>query len=224
MHLNSELLFRRYLSKEFITNNKVLEIGPSGNPSTYKKIVNNNSIEWHTLDFVNTTFIGFATNELTYQITDPYNFPIETHTYDIVISGQVVEHVNKPWRWIKELSRVTKRGGTILMISPISWPYHEAPIDCWRIFPDGIRALSEEAGLVLDNCLFESLETEDILKLDKKTTFNFGQSYKFKYTKDKLIKIIRFNKLIRALLLGNNTFNIPIEVSSDCVSILRKPL
>ena len=78
--------------------------------------------------------------------------------YDIVLSGQVIEHVRKIWLWIKELARVCKVGGLVITINPVSWPYHEHPIDCWRAFPEGMQALYEDASLEVLLSIFESLE------------------------------------------------------------------
>jgi hypothetical protein len=39
------------------------------------------------------------------------------------------------------------------------WVYHEAPIDCWRMFPEAMRALYEEAGLIVELREWGSLET-----------------------------------------------------------------
>ncbi len=150
MHLNSELLFRKYLLPYFKDNLKVLEIGPSCGPSSYQSILNNILIEWHTIDFETSSFIGSSVQNLTYKLKSPYIFPIEDELYDIVLSGQVIEHVEKPWIWIKELKRITKPGGYIITINPVSWPYHEAPVDCWRIYPSGIRALAEETDYQLN--------------------------------------------------------------------------
>ena len=163
MHLNSELIFKKYGSKHFSENLKVLEIGPSGNPSHYCKLVNNNSI-WHTLDIDTTYLSGGEQNTLHIKSNSEYNYPIDSETFDIVLSGQVMEHVSKIWVWIKELERITKPGGKIILISPISWPYHEAPIDCWRIYPDGMKALVEDfTSLKILLCKQETLEEELIM-------------------------------------------------------------
>ena len=95
MHLNSELLFHKYALPFFREGMKVLEIGPAGYPSAYQKIVDNPTITWHTIDFDNTTFIDNAVSELTYTLNNPYSFPIDDNSYDVVLSGQVIEHVEK---------------------------------------------------------------------------------------------------------------------------------
>jgi len=76
MHLNSELLFRKYAVPFFKDKIKVLEIGPAGFPSAYQKIIGNTNIEWHTIDFEDTIFIESAVHQLTYKLNSPYDFPV----------------------------------------------------------------------------------------------------------------------------------------------------
>jgi SAM-dependent methyltransferase len=151
MHTNSVLLFRKHAQQYFRPGMRVLEIGPDGAPSTYQRMVNDSSIVWHTLDIRNDA-------SLTYQAQSEYEFPVESGSYDIVLSGQVLEHVRQIWIWIRELARVCKTGGLVVTINPVSWPYHEAPVDCWRVFPDGMRALYEYASLETKLSCCESLE------------------------------------------------------------------
>ena len=66
--------------------------------------------------------------------------------YDCVLATQVIEHVAQPWTWFAEVVRFTKPGGLIYICSPNTWPFHEHPIDCWRVWPDGLRGLFEWAG------------------------------------------------------------------------------
>lgn len=152
MHLNSKLLFEKYAQPFFKNNMKILEIGPNAVPSTYEKVIDNDTIAWETLDIA-------KSKKATYITENEYKFPIPDNTFDIVFSGQVIEHVKKIWVWIKELARVCKMGGRVITIAPVSWTFHEAPVDCWRIYPEGMKALYEEAGFKIDLCKFETLET-----------------------------------------------------------------
>ena len=140
MHTNSRLLFQKHAREFFRPGLRVLEIGPDKFPSTYCSLVADGSITWDTLDI-------WQDARLTYSATSEYSFPAPSDTYDIVLSGQVIEHVRKIWLWIKELTRVCKVGGLVITINPVSWPYHEHPIDCWRAYPEGMRALYEDASL-----------------------------------------------------------------------------
>lgn len=151
MHQNSKLLFGKYARRYFCPDMQILEIGPDAFPSSYQTIVGDNSLVWDTLDICEYP-------NLTYVASKDYSFPIADNSYDIVLSGQVLEHVKRIWIWIKEVARVCKEGGLVITINPASWPYHEAPVDCWRVFPEGMKALYEEAGLKVIMSTFESLE------------------------------------------------------------------
>jgi SAM-dependent methyltransferase len=151
MHTNSKLLFEKYAKEYFRPGMHILEIGPDRFPSTFRSLVADNSATWDTLDL-------YQHAQLTYTAVSEYDFPIPESKYDIVLSGQVIEHVRKIWIWMKEVSRVCKVGGLVITINPVSWPYHEAPIDCWRAFPEGMRALYEDASLKVILSKWESLE------------------------------------------------------------------
>ena len=96
MHANSMLMFNRYAKEYFKSNMHVLEIGPDKFPSTYKSIIGDNSISWDTLDI-------YENPNLTYSVSDEYRYPIPDNYYDIVLSGNVLEHVRKIWTWMNEL-------------------------------------------------------------------------------------------------------------------------
>jgi SAM-dependent methyltransferase len=150
-------MFEKYAAPYFKRNDRVLEIGPDADPSTYRQIIADGSIGWKTLDLRS---YSYCTRNLTYAVEDEYAYPLADSLCDIVISGNVIEHVKKPWLWIREVARVCKAGGHVITISPISIGYHAYPVDCWRIYPDGMRVLYEDAGLDINLAVFESLESE----------------------------------------------------------------
>ena len=83
MHSNSKLLFEKYAKQRFRSGMRVLEIGPDGVPSTYQKTVADSSIVWDTLDLQ-------SDESLTHRAMSEYEFPVESSSYDIVLSGQVI--------------------------------------------------------------------------------------------------------------------------------------
>ena len=165
MHLNSRLLFTRYAKTYFDARPRVLEIGPDRDPSTYWELAGRPDSEWHTADLREAIgevgqhrFMEGAPGAFTHAMPSEYDIPVPDNSYDVVLSGQVMEHVRHIWRWMPELARVCRPGGHVITIAPVSWPYHEVPFDCWRAFPEGMRALSEDAGLQVVDCRSESLE------------------------------------------------------------------
>lgn len=166
MHRNSLLLFEKYAKPYFGSYMRVLEIGPDECPTAYQKIVNDGTIFWETLEVMpDPSYSPYSTegavSNLTYVAENEYQFPLADETFDVVLSGQVIEHVRKLWHWVPELARVCKVGGHVITINPVNWPYHEAPVDCWRIYPEGMTALYEDAGLKMEFTKAESLELRD---------------------------------------------------------------
>ena len=211
MHLNSVLLFRQHLLPLFTPGAHVLEIGPDGDPSTYRREVTA-PVTWSTADLASEVdahggrlWGAGSGNSLTYRMTSEYEIEAPDGTFNIIVSGQVIEHVRKPWLWLRELARVCTAGGLVLTVNPVSWPYHEAPIDCWRIYPDGMRALCEDAGLVVELSLFESLEPRPVAWYPGKS-YNAGRGARG-----------------RALNRAKAMIGYPLTIAFDTVTVARKP-
>jgi len=207
MHQNSILLFKKYGIKYFSNNDRVLEVG-ARIPSSYLENLGNVDVNWNYIDIGGAGLGGDInsmerTESLNYKTIDNYNFDVGSGQFDVVISGQVLEHVPKAWVWMNELARITKQGGYVITINPVSWPYHEAPVDCWRIFPEGMKALYEDAGLEVVLSVSECLESNA-----KRIIPGIGLDCQ----SSKRILGMKFMSL----------FGFPIEASIDTITIGRK--
>ncbi len=215
MHLNSELLFKKYALGYFKDNLKVLEIGPTGVPSAFQKVVNNPTITWHTLDLYK------SAPGITYVSDKEYDYPVESEAYDLIVSGQVIEHVKKIWLWLDELRRIVKSEGTIVIINPVSWPYHAYPVDCWRIFPEGMIALCDHCELTVSLSEFESIEAGHFVTT--KTPTLPGISYTF-LDQDKKIFFVKLWNVVIHYIPMVRKLKIPVEVAYDTITIAKKKL
>lgn len=83
---------------------------------------------------------------VTHVMTGPYSLPGPDNFYDLVVSGQTLEHVSNPFRLVAEMKRVLRPGGTIVIIAPSAGPRHDKQ-DCWRFMDDAFKAIAEEVGL-----------------------------------------------------------------------------
>jgi len=93
-------------------------------------------------------------------VVKPFDYSnIAYGTYDVVISGQTLEHVKYPFLWMRELNRILKLDGLICIICPWLCKQHEGPTrkssssykDYWRVMESGMRLLLEDSNFkVLD--------------------------------------------------------------------------
>jgi SAM-dependent methyltransferase len=73
--------------------------------------------------------------------------PVETGTFDLVLSTQVLEHVADPAAYIRECHRVLRPGGHLLITTHGLWIYHKDPVDYWRWTAEGLQFLVRGQGL-----------------------------------------------------------------------------
>jgi len=72
---------------------------------------------------------------------------VPTAGFDVVVSVSTLEHTLRPWLVVKEISRIVRPGGLVCLTAPYAWPFHQHPIDCWRIYPDAMKTIMDDADL-----------------------------------------------------------------------------
>ena len=68
---------------------------------------------------------------------------------DVIISGQTFEHTEFFWLTMREIARALKEGALACIVAPSAGDEHRYPVDCWRIYTDGFRAIARYAGLTV---------------------------------------------------------------------------
>jgi SAM-dependent methyltransferase len=72
--------------------------------------------------------------------------PLAPNSIDIIISTQVLEHVESPELYLAEASRLCKPGGLLILSTHGHWIYHPSPYDYWRWTNSGLQKIVEESG------------------------------------------------------------------------------
>ena len=81
-------------------------------------------------------------------LRNPYCWrEIKPGSADVIVSGQTFEHTEFFWLSMREMARALKVGGLLCIIAPSAGDEHRYPVDCWRFYPDGLRAAARYAGL-----------------------------------------------------------------------------
>lgn len=70
--------------------------------------------------------------------------PLKEAHFGLGICCSVLEHVDKPWVFAANLTRVIRPGGLLYMSVPWVWRYHAYPDDYFRFSHRGVMSLFEE--------------------------------------------------------------------------------
>ena len=70
----------------------------------------------------------------------------ESNSIDVIISTQVLEHVEDPDGYLSEAFRFLRPGGRILLTTHGYWMYHPDPTDYWRWTSAGLKKIVEKNG------------------------------------------------------------------------------
>lgn len=80
-------------------------------------------------------------------IGDVLKLAFKDEAFDTVICTEVIEHVPAPFVLMSELSRITRKGGNVLLSTGWVAPYHQEPKDYYRFSKDAFRYLCHRHGL-----------------------------------------------------------------------------
>ena len=129
----------KYLDKD--DKLKILDLGSQDVNGSYRGLFDSPSWEYTGMDLEEGSGVDLV-------LKDPYNWQeIQSNSIDIVISGQAFEHIEFFWVTMMEVSRVLKTGGLCCIIAPSAGYEHQYPVDCWRFYTDGFKALAIYAFL-----------------------------------------------------------------------------
>jgi SAM-dependent methyltransferase len=84
-------------------------------------------------------------------VADLTALPFRDATFHAVLNIVTLEHLREPLAALREVSRVLKPGGVLLLIAPHEWEVHQSPHDYFRYTRHGLQYLLDEAGLRLED-------------------------------------------------------------------------
>jgi SAM-dependent methyltransferase len=81
-----------------------------------------------------------------YELDAAGRIPLEAGKFSMVLSSQVLEHVEDPAMYLAEARRVLRDDGLLLLSTHGLYRYHPSPNDYWRWTFQGLRRQVELAG------------------------------------------------------------------------------
>lgn len=143
MHKSSLLRMESFIFNYIVggEGKKVLDVGSYDVNGCYKNLFSGIEIEYVGLDIEDGPNVDVVMDEI-------YNWDsLQDEEFDYIISGQAFEHIEYPWLTMKEIYKKLKQDGIVCIIAPNGLFEHKYPIDCYRYYADGMRAMAEFAGL-----------------------------------------------------------------------------
>jgi SAM-dependent methyltransferase len=117
---------------------RALDLGADKSP--YRDALVSQGYELRTLDITRDGGADYAGTAESTGLPDA--------SFDLVLCTQVIEHCMNPWAAVREIHRILKPGGHLVVSAPHVWFYHPHPTDHWRFTQEGMAHLCQEAGLI----------------------------------------------------------------------------
>lgn len=142
---------RKYLSGREQQSLTIYDLGSQevvtpGSSGTYRTIFSEPRWRYVGIDMVAGLNVDIV-------LADPYNWrEVQRESADVIVSGQTFEHTEFFWLTFQQIVRTLKSDGLLCVIAPSSGPEHRFPVDCWRVYPDGLRAVARYVGLDVLEC------------------------------------------------------------------------
>lgn len=115
---------------------RVLEIG-SG-PDHYSDLLFGSASRRITVDI--------AVSHHPTVVADAHALPFDDRVFDSSLASQVLEHLAEPGTALRELHRVLRPGGAVVMAVPFLYPLHELPHDYHRFTEYALNHMLKRAG------------------------------------------------------------------------------
>jgi SAM-dependent methyltransferase len=122
-------IFRRWFHALHSQDAKVLDIG--GRIQPYRELIPFSHQYW-SLDVRQTALVNVLGNA--------ESLPFADDSLDVVICTQMIEYVTDPAALAREIHRVLRPGGSLLLSAPSIFP-RDSEHDRWRFFPVTLRQL-----------------------------------------------------------------------------------
>ena len=116
----------------FADSDKVLDIGCGERPYYHKNI----GAEIICADIRQTKKAHF--------ICDAMKIPIKKSSFDGVLCINSLYYYSNPFSAVKEFSRILKKNGKLVIVTPFIYPIHDAPDDKYRFTEYGIKEILKD--------------------------------------------------------------------------------
>lgn len=141
MHDNSHKIFRDFIARDLIPrgfkSGAVLDVGSMDVNGSYRAYFPAPAWRYHGIDIAE----GPGVDQI---VPDTGRWSLKRR-FDVVVCGQTLEHVARPWILMETVGRHLRTGGLLFLAAPFAWDHHSYPKDCYRYAPNGLRVMLKMA-------------------------------------------------------------------------------
>jgi len=139
-------MFVKHAGQMFKPGMAVLEVGPGRiSRSLIRHFCTEWECDWSFCDMKNYN----EDHPAFVRMPSAYAIESEDERFDAAVQYELAHNVRRLWVLLPEVARVVKPGGFVVIEDVVSYPeVNRWPVDCGRIFPDGMVVLFEDAGLL----------------------------------------------------------------------------
>ena len=116
---------------------RLLDVGCGNSP--FRHLLDPRRTQYEGLDVEEAAHFGYTNPDVLHY--DGRTMPFTDASFDAVLCTEVLEHVSDPADTIREMHRVLKPGGMLLVTIPWSARFHYQPFDYCRYTPSRLRQL-----------------------------------------------------------------------------------
>lgn len=120
--------------EKYATGKRTLDIGSGG--SSYQRF------------FPNRLTVDIDPTRKPEIVADAAHMPFKDGEFEVVLCTEMLEHVKDPFQVEREIRRVTKTGGILILSTRFVFPLHDTPHDYWRFTKYGLQEIFKEWEIV----------------------------------------------------------------------------
>jgi len=83
-------------------------------------------------------------NKIAHVVGDADNLPFKENSFDKIISINSFYYFKNPFSVAKDLHKILKKNGKIILVVPFFYPIHDIPFDRYRFTKYGLRTMLEK--------------------------------------------------------------------------------
>lgn len=118
------------------SHDKILDLGCGENPWYHKSMKGN------------ITCFDKSKSGITHIVGDADFLPFKPNSFDKIVSINSFYYFKNPFNVAKDLRRILRKNGKLVIVTPFFYPIHDIPFDNYRFTEHGIKHILEECFII----------------------------------------------------------------------------